>query len=155
MLCSLLAYMFFFAANIPTAAPPPVASTLRSLVTNTNDSDPGSLRAAIKYANAHPGTTIVFQIPTSDRGCSNGACTIRLQSARPVIKAKRTVIDGRTTSKKRRTARRHTIIIIISGASAGKASGLVIHAAQCVVHGLVIISGGAKNNTIGTKSLPQ
>ncbi|MBW2494055.1 MAG: cadherin-like domain-containing protein, partial [Deltaproteobacteria bacterium] len=36
------------------------------LVTNSNASGPGSLRAAVEYANANPGTRITFSIPDSD-----------------------------------------------------------------------------------------
>jgi len=50
-----------------------------TLVTNTNDSGPGSLREALSYANSHPGPdTIRFNIPTTDPGCdSAGVFTLR------------------------------------------------------------------------------
>ncbi len=38
------------------------------MVTNTNGTGPGSLRAAVEYANAHPGTRITFAIPDTDPG---------------------------------------------------------------------------------------
>ena len=58
------------------------------LVTNTADSGPGSLRAAITYANANPGAdTITFDIP------GTGVQTIAPQSPLPAITASVT-IDG-------------------------------------------------------------
>jgi len=41
----------------------PPTTPLTNIVTNTADSGAGSLRAAIYYANNHPGTTIHFNIP--------------------------------------------------------------------------------------------
>lgn len=49
---------------------------LTSVVTNTADSGPGSLRAALYHAFDHPGTTITFNIPTSDPGFSNGVFNV-------------------------------------------------------------------------------
>jgi parallel beta-helix repeat protein len=50
--------------------------TLSSVVTNTLDSGPGSLRAALYYAFDHPGTTITFNIPVTDSGYSNNVFNI-------------------------------------------------------------------------------
>lgn len=42
-------------------------------VTNTNDGDTDSLRAAISAANSTPDNdTISFEISTNDTGCTNG-----------------------------------------------------------------------------------
>lgn len=54
--------------------PPAVAPT--NIVTNTKDSGPGSLRAAMYFAFDHPGTTINFNIPTTDPGFSNSVFNI-------------------------------------------------------------------------------
>jgi hypothetical protein len=60
------------------------------IVTNTNDSGTGSLRAAIEAANAAPGTQIIgFNIP------GPGPHTITLDSALPAV-AESAVIDGST-----------------------------------------------------------
>src|SRR5438876_667502 len=56
-------------------------------VTNTNDSGGGSLRNAIKKANADPGSTILFSI-------ASGVQTIIPASALPDVTADGTVIDG-------------------------------------------------------------
>ncbi len=48
-----------------------------SVVTNTRDSGPGSLRAALYYAYDHAGTHVTFNIPTNDPGYSNGVFTIQ------------------------------------------------------------------------------
>lgn len=65
-------------------------------VTHTNDGGPGSLRQAINQANNVPGTTIVFNIPTSDPGFNNaaGVFVIRPLSPLPPISGDGTVIDG-------------------------------------------------------------
>src|SRR5262249_338419 len=60
------------------------------IVTNTDDSGPGSLRAAIECANSMPGTdTISFNIP------GPGVHTISLLPALPAITAS-VIIDGYT-----------------------------------------------------------
>lgn len=50
---------------------------LTSVVTNTLDSGPGSVRAALYYAFDHPGTTITFNIPLTDAGYSNNVFNIQ------------------------------------------------------------------------------
>ena len=95
------------------------------VVINTNDSGPGSLRSAITYANANPGTTIRFSIP--------GPTTIRPASALPTLTANGTVIDGTT-----QPGYAGTPVIEVSGANAGAGvSGFQIAAANCVLKGLV------------------
>lgn len=69
---------------------------LSNIVTNTADGGFGSLRAAIYYANDHPGTTIQFDIPASDPGYSNGVFTIYLLGELPPLVNAGTVIDGST-----------------------------------------------------------
>jgi trimeric autotransporter adhesin len=68
-------------------------------VTNTADNGPGSLRAAINSANGNTGSTIAFNIPTSDSGYNptTQTFTISLSSALPQISAPVT-IDGTTES---------------------------------------------------------
>ncbi len=53
------------------------------VVTNTNDSGPGSLRQAL--LDDESGDVINFNIPPSDPGCSAGVCTISLTSGELVI----------------------------------------------------------------------
>ncbi|MGH7940011.1 MAG: M12 family metallopeptidase, partial [Limisphaerales bacterium] len=74
----------------------PPATTLTNIVTNTADVGPGSLRAAIYYATDHPGTTIHFDIPTSDPGYSNSVFNIHLTGMLPPLVTDGTVIDGST-----------------------------------------------------------
>lgn len=47
-----------------------------SVVTNTLDGGPGSLRAALYYAFDHPGSNITFNIPVTDFGYSNNVFNI-------------------------------------------------------------------------------
>lgn len=65
------------------------------LVTNTNDSGPGSLRQAILNANAAPPGDIVFNIPTTDPGFDGTTFTIQPLSAFSIIRNNIT-IDGST-----------------------------------------------------------
>jgi CSLREA domain-containing protein len=60
-----------------------------TIVTNTNDSGPGSLRSVIN--GACPGSTITFNIPTSDPGFSGGVYDITLTSAELVINKNLTI----------------------------------------------------------------
>ena len=58
---------------------------ITNIVTNTLDSGPGSLRAALYYAFDHPGTTISFNIPVSDAGFSNSVFNIQPSDALPSL----------------------------------------------------------------------
>jgi hypothetical protein len=69
---------------------------LTNIVTTTADFGTNSLRAAIYYATDHPGTTIKFNIPTSDPGYSNGVFNIHLTGHLPPLVANGMVIDGST-----------------------------------------------------------
>ncbi|RYG30170.1 hypothetical protein EON81_25395, partial [bacterium] len=62
------------------------------VVTNGNDSGPGSLRGAIKYANLFPGTTIRFAASAST--LTNGELVVKLVTPLPEITAEKTTIDG-------------------------------------------------------------
>ena len=66
------------------------------VVTNTSDSGPGSLRAAITAANASSGSTIVFNLPTSDTGFNGHWFTIVPLTPLPIVAADDTTIDGST-----------------------------------------------------------
>jgi len=66
-----------------------------NIVTNTQDSGSGSLRAALYYAYDHPGTTISFNIPTSDPGFSNNVFNILPTDALPSL-WNATTLDGGT-----------------------------------------------------------
>jgi uncharacterized repeat protein (TIGR01451 family) len=55
------------------------------VVTNTNESGPGSLRQAI--IDAASGDIINFNIPASDPGCTGGVCTITLASELAIDKS--------------------------------------------------------------------
>ena len=66
-----------------------------SVVTNTQDSGPGSLRIALYYAYDHPGTTITFNIPATDPGLSNSVFNILPCDYLPGLYGN-TTIDGAT-----------------------------------------------------------
>jgi hypothetical protein len=68
---------------------------ITNIVTNTQDSGPGSLRTALYYAYDHPGTTIKFNIPTSDAGFSNTVFNILPSDGFPSL-VNATTLDGST-----------------------------------------------------------
>ncbi len=115
---------------------------IASVVTNTADVGLGSLRAAIYYANDHPGTTITFNIPTSDPGHSNGVYTIYTSGELPPLVANGTVIDATTQPG----YVNHPVVAIdgsqlipqIAYTGSFFVSGLHIYAAGCTVNGLAI-----------------
>ena len=72
------------------------AVPLTNIVTTTADSGPGSLRAAMYYVTDHPGSVVVFNIPPTDPGHSNGVYNIHLTGHLPVLAANGMVIDGLT-----------------------------------------------------------
>lgn len=69
--------------------------TITNLVSNTLDSGPGSLRAALYYAFDHPGSTIAFNIPIGDPGFSNNVFNILPTDALPGLWGQ-TTLDGST-----------------------------------------------------------
>ena len=115
---------------------PQNVTTSQFLVTNTNDSGPGSLRQAILDANSASDKNVIqFNIPGS------GPRTIALQSMLPVITSP-AVIDGRT-----QPGFSGTPLIVLSGANAGSSSdGIKITAGNSEVRGLVI--GGFQQSGI-------
>jgi CSLREA domain-containing protein len=121
------------------------------IVTNTNDTGPGSLRRAMFNANFHAngGTPdeIRFDIPAAtDPGCvaATGVCTIRPNGVLPSI-VDPVVIDGYTQTGSQQNANRTDqglglttmLKIVINGANAGT-PGLHITAGNSTVRGLVI-----------------
>ncbi|HJQ71534.1 MAG TPA: BACON domain-containing carbohydrate-binding protein [Blastocatellia bacterium] len=101
---------------------------LTFLVTNINDSGPGSLRQAILDSNASPGgdpNVINFSI-------GSGVQTISPLSPLPRVSA-RVIIDGTT-----QPGYAGKPIIEIEGSQAGSGTGLVISAGFSTVRGLVI-----------------
>ncbi len=67
-------------------------------VTNTKNSGYGTLRAAIGAANAAPGSTIQFAIPTTDGDydAATGVFTIWVSSPLPAITGAGTILDATT-----------------------------------------------------------
>lgn len=111
------------------------AVTLSPEVTNTADTGPGSLRAALYYATDHPGTTITFNIPTSDPGYGSGVFTIHSTGHLPPLVTNGTKVDASTqpgyTDKP---------LVFVDGSKilteSGEPPGLMIYAANCTVKGL-------------------
>ncbi|MCB9326710.1 MAG: PKD domain-containing protein [Lewinellaceae bacterium] len=98
------------------------------VVTNTDDSGPGSLREAINCANDTPGAnTILFDIP------GGGVHTISPLSLLPTLNDDGTIIDG--TSQPGYAG---TPLIYINGSLAGPGNCLTIFGSDCQVNGLMI-----------------
>ena len=78
----------------------PAFDTTAIVVSNTNDSGNGSLRKAMASANLAPGSTIVFNIPTSDPGrvgtAPNQYWQIQPLTPMPQVTAVNTTLNGST-----------------------------------------------------------
>src|ERR1700736_5165658 len=113
--------------------------TLSPVVTNTSESGVGGLRAAMHYAVDNPGTTITFNIPTSDPGYANGVFTIQLTGHLPPVVIDGTIIDGTT-----QPGYAGSPLIVLdgsqilpeAGAVPGTVPGMLMYAANCTVKGL-------------------
>ncbi|HEY0074570.1 MAG TPA: Calx-beta domain-containing protein, partial [Abditibacteriaceae bacterium] len=151
------------------------------IVTNTNDSGAGSLRAAIDFANANTGTNIVFNIPTSSSGYQNGVFSIKPLSALPSLNSTGIIMDGATQTAFTGNTNTSGPEVMIDGTSAGTGvsgagiSGLVVYNSNCAIKNLVIsgfsasgmqmAGSSANNNTVqgcyigtnasGTAALPN
>lgn len=117
----------------------PPTNALTSVVTRTADSGFGSLRAAIYYANDHPGTTITFNISTNDPGYANGVWTIKATGEMPPLVANGTVLDGGSQPG----FTDHPLIALDGSAllpEAYSSSGLYLYATNCTVRDLALIN---------------
>jgi hypothetical protein len=124
------------------AALPPVARGAEAEtveVVNTSDSGAGSLRAAIDYANAHPGTQVAFHIPLIDSGYADGVFTIRPTAALPVLSATSANLDGSTQTAFTGDTNPVGPEVVLNGALAGSAtSGIEITGSACLIRALVV-----------------
>jgi hypothetical protein len=119
----------------------PPATAPGSVVKNTRDSGPGSLRAAICYAFDHPGTTISFEIPTSDPGFSGGVFTIRLTDYL-TGPDNNTTIDATTQTAFTGDTNPNGLEIVLTGQNTPATDqlfdGIIFTGTGCVVKGLAI-----------------
>jgi parallel beta-helix repeat protein len=116
----------------------PPATPLTNIVSTTADGGPGSLRAAIYYANDHPGTTVRFDIPTNDPGLSNGVYTIYPSGQLPPLVANGTVIDATT-----QPGYSGSPLVALDGSHLVPQiefaiGGIYIYAGNCILRGLAI-----------------
>lgn len=114
--------------------------TLSSVVTNTLDSGPGSLRAAMYYALDHPGITITFNIPAADAGFAGGVFTIKPTDNLPAL-MHGTVLDASTQPN---NTNPNGPEIVLSGAACDPTNvysdGLRLTGTNCTVSSLIIHS---------------
>jgi hypothetical protein len=118
-----------------------------ALVTNTNDSGSGSLRAALYYAfdkstDVPPvPTTVVFNIPTSDPGFANNVFTIK-PTYLMVAPGAGTTIDGTTQTAFTGNTNPSGPEVVLDGSQITVqslfAAGLDLREANCTVKNLVI-----------------
>ena len=137
--------------STPTATPTPTPTPSPAnpaVVTNTNDSGQGSLRAALSYAFARSRssppltTTIGFQIPVSDPGFNGTVFTILPTSPLPAVPAG-TTIDGSSEISFVGNTNRNGPPIVLSGARlTTQAPGLTLNESNCVIHDFVISGFG-------------
>lgn len=101
---------------------------LNLVVTNTNDSGTGSLRAAITAANADPAfDNITFEIPPTNAGCVNGFCTITLTSGELLITANSSLaINGTGANRLAVSGNNQSRVFRITGGAITAISGLTI-----------------------------
>jgi hypothetical protein len=111
-------------------------------VTTTANSGTGSLRSAINTANGSPGSTIDFNIPTTDSGYSNGVWTITLSSALPTITAN-TTITGLGASTLTIDANSHEAFVI---GTAGESSAPTVNISGMYIENGSATFGGAISN---------
>ena len=115
----------------------PPSVPLSNVVTNTADGGSGSLRAAIYYANDHPGTTIRFNISTNDPGFSNSVFTISLIGEPPPLVSPGTIIDGTTQPG----FASHPVIVLDGSqvsSEAGDVSGAHLYGTNCTLRALAL-----------------
>ncbi|MFQ5638287.1 MAG: hypothetical protein ACE5IR_09885, partial [bacterium] len=130
-------------AQVSLAASSGGAEPSGIMVTNTDDSGDGSLRAAITLANVEAGPdTILFNILQTDVGFNNdtGTWTIQPTTELPAISDSGLVIDGASQAAFIGSdSNPDGPEIIINGQNAGTAaSGLTVQSAGNVVNHLVI-----------------
>ncbi len=140
-----------------------VLAVPRNTVTHTRISGPNSLYEAINYANAFNGTTIRFNIPTSDPGYQNGVFTIGAGTL-PQFTAT-TIIDGttQTTFTGNTNASGPEVVvssstlamdansnITLKGVAYGWTSGTVAGVLNITSGGTLNISGNSGRSLTGT-----
>ena len=118
-----------------------------AVVTNTNDSGPGSLRAAVYYAFDRSTdmppvpTTVAFQIPTSDPGFAGNVFTIK-PTYLMVAPGTGTTIDGSTQTAFTGDTNKKGPEVVLNGSQIAVQSlfapGLLLLNANCTIKSLVI-----------------
>ncbi len=127
-----------------TTVQPPLTVTTTADNGSKSAPTPGSLRAAIQAANAAPGSTISFLIPTSDPGynASTNTWTITVPSVLPTI-TRATIVNGES-----QPGYAGSPLIVVNGGG-GSFDGLVLGtgsagatSAGSVIKGLDIVDFG-------------
>jgi hypothetical protein len=109
-----------------------------SVVTNTQDSGPGSLRAALYYAYDRPGTTITFNIPTTDPGYSNNVFNILPTDVLPSLVNATTLNGGSEPTNSNPSGPEILLNGALSRPPSVYSSGLLLKGTNCTVRSLTI-----------------
>ena len=105
------------------------SAKMPGVVSNTTDSDGGSLREALRFHHEWPEKPIPFVIPPADPGYANSVYRIQLKSPLPDILESGTVLDGTVNGKP---------AIFLDGSNAGLSHGLVVGSSNCTLSGLIV-----------------
>src|SRR2546425_622912 len=143
---NVLTRIFLFSPAFVAAAALPCLASTTNIVTTTNDSGLGSLRAAIINANGGSGTNLIqFKILPLDGTLK----TITPSSGGLPVITHPIIIDGYTQDPAHSHANTKTngddamLLIEINGAAAGNSGGLSLNAGSggSTVRGLIIDNG--------------
>jgi hypothetical protein len=110
-------------------------------VINTNDNGSGSLREAITYANAYPGShTINFNIPTTDThyNATQGVWTITPLSTMPYITKSNVLIDGTSQALNHGNTNAYGPEIVLNGTKTIDFAFHIYNASNVTVKGFTI-----------------
>ncbi|MBV9864673.1 MAG: SBBP repeat-containing protein [Abitibacteriaceae bacterium] len=117
---------------------PPITSIAVTTAADTTGGPATSLRDAITTANANPGASIIFNIPTSDAGFSGGVFTLQPTSALPAITADSTTINGASQTGFSGDTNTSGPEIVLNGSLSAGADGLTLNSFNGNISGLVI-----------------
>lgn len=121
-----------------------IAPSPPNVVVNTNDSGPGSLRAAIEFANTNAGPdTIVFNIPRSDPGFNGQSFVIRPTGPLGGLMDGGTAIEGSTQSGFTGDTNPAGPEVEIDGSLINDCCGLFVPSSNNRIEGLTLKNYGA------------
>jgi hypothetical protein len=128
------------------------ASIPCGVASNTSDSDPGSLREAIAFANLNPATKIKFNIPKTDPGFSAGVFRIAPKSPLPTITGNSIQLLGATQTSFTGNTNAKGPEVYLDFSAQGDGHGINVQGKSALINGLAL--GGAKYSAIWLEGTP-